>query len=125
MVRFISLDRIFYDVLGRFPFVRTGWPDHCPTSQFDNEIGFFQEFLLKNHLLGTYYLGFDWSGWRVFIKSEIIIATGMVWPVSSDEWKAPLVFHKIDIRTEKLKLMNRNTLYYKVVQNEFAYIVQV
>ena len=49
----------------------------------------------------------------------------MVWPVSSDEWKAPLVSHKIDIRTEKLKLMNRNTLYYKVVQNEFAYIVQV
>ena len=36
-----------------------------------------------------------------------------------------LVSHKIDIRTEKLKLMNRNTLYYKVVQNEFAYIVQV
>ena len=43
-----------------FPFVRTGWPDHCPTSQFEDEIGFFQEFLLKkNVLLCEYYLGFD------------------------------------------------------------------
>ena len=30
----------------------------------DNEIGFFQEFLLKNHLLRAYYLGFDWSACR-------------------------------------------------------------
>ena len=37
-------------------------------------------------------LGFDGSGWRVFIKTEIIIATGMVWPVSSDKWTAPLVW---------------------------------
>ena len=29
------------------------------TSYFDNEIGFFQGFLLKNHLLHTHYLGFD------------------------------------------------------------------
>ena len=28
--------------------------------------------------------------WIVLIKSEILIATGMVWPVSSDKWKAPL-----------------------------------
>ena len=43
-----------------FPFVRTGWPDHCPTSQFEDEIGFFQEFLLKkNVLFCEYYLGFD------------------------------------------------------------------
>ena len=27
--------------LGRFPFVRTGQPDHCCTSHFGNEIGFF------------------------------------------------------------------------------------
>ena len=26
----------------------------------------------------------------VLIKSEILITTGMVWPVSSDKWKAPL-----------------------------------
>ena len=44
---------------GRFPFIRTGWPDHSPTSQFENEIDFFQVFLLKNHLFGAYYLGFD------------------------------------------------------------------
>ena len=36
---------------GRSPFVRTGWPDHCRTSQLANEIGFFQGFLLKNYLL--------------------------------------------------------------------------
>ena len=28
-------------ILGRFPFVKTGWPDHCRTSHFVNEIGFF------------------------------------------------------------------------------------
>ena len=59
------------------------------TSQFENIIGFFQEFLLKNVLLRVYYLGLDSSVSRVLIKSEIIIATGMVWPVSSDKWKAP------------------------------------
>ena len=45
---------------------------------------------MKTHLLRAYYLRFDWSGWIVLIKSEILIATGMVWPVSSDKWKAPL-----------------------------------
>ena len=25
------------------------------------------------------------------IKSEFLVTTGMVWPVSSDKWKAPLV----------------------------------
>ena len=65
---------------GRFPFVKTGRTDHGRTSQFENE--------MKNVLLRAYYLGFDWSGWRVLIKSEIIIATGMVWPVRSDKWKA-------------------------------------
>ena len=45
--------------LGRFPFDRTGRPDHCSTSQFENKIGFFQEFLLKDHLLRAYYSVFD------------------------------------------------------------------
>ena len=52
-------------------FVRTGWPDHCPTSQFDNEIGFFQEFLPKIRLLGTCYSGFDWSGWEFWLKGKL------------------------------------------------------
>ena len=47
-------------------------------------------FFMKTHLLRAYYSRFDWSGWIVLIKSEILIATGMVWPVSSDKWKAPL-----------------------------------
>ena len=47
-------------------------------------------FLLKNVLLHACYLGFDWSGRIVVIKSEIIISTRMIWPVSSDKWKAPL-----------------------------------
>ena len=77
--------------LGRFPKVRTDRPDHGRTSHFDKTISFFQEFLLKNHLLRANYLGFNISGWIVLIKSEILITTGMVWPVSSDKWKAPLV----------------------------------
>ena len=52
----------------------------------NNEIGF----LLKNHLLGAYYLGFDWSGWRDLIKMEIIIALGMVWRVSSAKMESAL-----------------------------------
>ena len=40
----------------RFPKVRTGRPDHNRTSHFDNEkCAFFQEFLLKHHLLRAYY----------------------------------------------------------------------
>ena len=33
----------------------------------------------------------EWSGCIVLIKSEILIMTGMVWLVSSDKWKAPLL----------------------------------
>ena len=78
-------------VLGHFPFVRTGQPvDHYQTGYFDNEIGFFQGFLLKNHLLPAHYLGFDWSSWIVLINSESLITKGRVWPVSSDKWKVPL-----------------------------------
>ena len=92
---FLLLDYLYFLLqcrkhLGRFPFVRTGWPDHCPTSRFDNEIRFFREFLPNNHFLGAYYLGFDWYGWRDLSKMEILIALGIVWPVSSDKWKAPL-----------------------------------
>ena len=74
--------------LRRFPFVRTGRQDHCRTSQLlANEIGFFQSFFLEK----PSSTGFDWSGWIVFIKSEIFITTGMVWPVSSDKCKVPSV----------------------------------
>ena len=41
----------------------------------------------------TSCLGFDRSGLIVLIKSEILIATGMVWLVSSGKWKVPLVFN--------------------------------
>ena len=44
-----------YGFLGRFPFDRTGRPDHCSFSQFENKIGLVQEFLLKDHLLRAYY----------------------------------------------------------------------
>ena len=36
---------------GRFSKVRTGRRDHGNTTHFDKEIRFFQEFLLKSHLL--------------------------------------------------------------------------
>ena len=39
-------------------------PDHCSTSQFENKIGFFEEFLPKNHLLLTNY-----SIWRIWLES--------------------------------------------------------
>ena len=47
------------EILGRFPKVRTGRVDHDRTRHFENKIGFFQEFLMKNDFLGAYYLGFD------------------------------------------------------------------
>ena len=99
---------------GRFLFDRTGRPDHCSTSQFDNEIGFFQEFLLKDHLLRAYYSGFDSSGRRVLIKREIITTTGKVWPVSSDKWKAPLVVSAENFSSSGVFVHGRrkgNTLY--------------
>ena len=33
--------------LRRFPFVRTGWPDHCWTSHLASEIGLFQRVFAK------------------------------------------------------------------------------
>ena len=50
---------------------------------------FSKGFLLKIHLLRTYYLGPDWSSWIVLVKSKILITTGMTWLVSSDKWKVP------------------------------------
>ena len=47
------------DPQGRFPKVRTGRPDHGRTAHFENEIGFFQEFLMKNDFVRAYYLAFD------------------------------------------------------------------
>ena len=73
------------------PKVRTGRPDHGWTGHFENEKGFFQEFLMKTDFLRVYYLGFDWCGWIAFIKSKTFIKTGTSWPVSSDKWKAPLL----------------------------------
>ena len=54
--------------------IRTGRPDHGQTSHFDKAISFFQEILLKSHLLRAHYLGFDWSGWIVLSKSDILIS---------------------------------------------------
>ena len=51
---------------------------------FDDKIGFFQESEIKTHLFRAYYLRFDRSGLIVLIENEILIATGMVWPVCSD-----------------------------------------
>ena len=43
----------------RFPKLRNGRPDYGRTSHFDKEIGVFQEFLIKTHLLRGHYLRFD------------------------------------------------------------------
>ena len=105
--------------LGRFLFVRTSWSDHSRTSHFDDEIGFFQGFSLITHLLPAHYLGFDESGRIVLIKSEILITTGRVWPVSSDEWRASqgyvcTILHSFSCPHEKLSTPIRNvTLYFR------------
>ena len=89
--RFLTKRILLNFIYGRFPFVRISRPFHSPTSHFENEIGYFQEFLLKNVFRRAYYLGFDWSSWRVLIKRKlIVIATEKVWPVNSDKWKAPI-----------------------------------
>ena len=70
----------------------TGWPDHGGTSQFSIEV-FQRVFAEKLTPFGCFracYLGFDWSSRIVLIKSEILITTRMVWPVSCDKWKEPL-----------------------------------
>ena len=72
---------------GRFPFVRTGRPGLCPTSQFENERGFFQEFSWKTmSFVRTIQKLTNLDG-EFWLKGKF--ATGMVWLVSSDKWKAP------------------------------------
>ena len=45
-----------------------------------------------------------WLIWlNSLIKSEILIAMGMVWPVSSDKWKAPLVISQAGHRQSDVK----------------------
>ena len=78
------------------------------------KLAFLKGFLLKNHLLREYYLEFDWSSWIVLIKSEILITTEMILPVSNDIWKAPLVSHIGEWRfrdeTKRLRWLDqRNT----------------
>ena len=46
---------------------------------------------------------FERSDWIVLRNSEILITTGIVWPVSSDKWKAPLQF----VTIEKKKSLGR------------------
>ena len=75
----------------------TGWPDHDWTSQFSTET-FQRVFAEKPTPFGCFRaccLGFDWSSWIVLIKSEILITTRMIWPVSSDKWKESLLRVKL------------------------------
>ena len=62
-------------------------PDHGLTNHFENEILFFQAFLLKNHLLGVYHSGFNLAD---LVRDCLLKVTmEMVWRVSSDKWKEP------------------------------------
>ena len=54
-------------VSGCFPKVRTGRLDCGRISHFENEKRFFHEFVMKNHLLHTYCLGFDRFCWMILI----------------------------------------------------------
>ena len=75
-IRNIALNQSVRTISLRALSICQNWPAR-PWLHFEDEIGFSQEFLLSV-LLRAYYLGFDCSGWRVLIKREIIIATGMV-----------------------------------------------
>ena len=79
----------------------------------DNEIGFFQEFCWKTISFVHTILGFDWSGWIVLIKSEILIKVGMVWPVRSDKWKAPLESRTHKSKTVYLNLFKGRDRFYR------------
>ena len=79
---------------GRFPEIRSSRRYHDQTSHFENEIGFFQEPWLKNHLR-VCYLGFYRSGGIFFIKSAILITTGIVRLDSSGKLKEPISPDKI------------------------------
>ena len=59
---------------------------------------------MKNVTLCAYYSD--------LIKKEIIIATGMVWPVSSDKWEVPSV--------SSLKCLDVPTVFPGVGSNEGA-----
>ena len=81
--------------------------------------------MLNNHLLRAYYLGFDRSSWIVLIKSEILITTGMVWPVRSDKWKVPYVYASGLIVIRHLHI-SHNTPYStpKIVDNLCCWFLQ-
>ena len=66
--------------------------------QMQMKAAFFKGFLLKKLSPSSIILRIWLIGWTVLIKSEILIATGMVWPVSSDKREALSV--------------NRNILYF-------------
>ena len=79
-------------VLGHFPFVRTGRLDHCRTSQLANEIGFFQRVFAEKPspwcILFTIWLiwldSFDLKWNSQYDRDGL---AGQFW-----QWKASLVF---------------------------------
>ena len=64
---------------GCFPKVRTGRLDCGRISHFGNEKRFFHEFAMKNHLLHTYYLGFDRFCWMILISTGNSIICTDTW----------------------------------------------
>ena len=54
------------------------------------------------------------------IKSEILITTGMVWPVSPGKWKAPLLLTMVQAYTNKSS-NNAATLIYMACVN-YSYL---
>ena len=92
--------------------------------KLSNEIGFFQEFLRKNHLLRAYYLRLDWSGWPVLNKSEILITTGMVWPVSSHNWVnyVPKMFTIFQQRSFRFRIRDLKPSYHGRALLSYQYV---
>ena len=61
----------------------------APHLTIENDF-FPRVFVETPYFLRAGYSGSDRSNWIVLIKSEILIVTGMDWPLSSDKWNGAL-----------------------------------
>ena len=99
LVHFVKIANYLF--LERFPKVRKGRQNHSRTSHFDDKKCFFPRVFVET-LSPSCVLFRIWLIWLdSLIKSKILIMTGMVWPVSSDKWEAPLVSIELTVGKKK------------------------
>ena len=80
-----------YWAVGPPAFQGQNWPARpWPDQSFWQPSRLFRRVFAAKPVLRSYYLEFDWSGWRVLITNKILITTGMVWLVGPDKWNLRL-----------------------------------